>query len=178
MEKAPKWPELNRSRACLEDLVDATAGRTLNQKKWLSQVEKFFGPRPSHKITSKDILRAAFRSRAMLRHLGDAKREIKAPPARFRQLNSLVQSMVACRDAPIASRGPSPAESEEVVEVPIVAQPVALLDVVGSSQESDWSFRLYDNAHDADIADTAAPSVLVCSDDSRPPASGSQSTQK
>ena len=100
-KKAPRWSDIKRSRQMLEDFVEATSGRTLNPKKWDSQVAAWFASR-KHELSAKAVCRAAYRVRLMLAHLRDAKRSISrgvsTPPFRFRQLRALVDMMRIPKD--------------------------------------------------------------------------------
>ena len=74
-KKAPRWADIKKNRQMLEDLLEATSGRTLNPKKWDMQVATWFEKR-KHSLTPKQVSRAAYRARLMLAHLRDAKRSV------------------------------------------------------------------------------------------------------
>ena len=162
---AAKWADINRTRAFLEDVVDATRGRTLNQKSWRAQMDAWFASK-DHSLKQKDILRAAFRCRCMVAHLRDAARDRKSPPSRYRQLTSLVQSM-SIQD-PEEAADEARAGNVYVADVPdcienfdeecqmidpVDPAPHEQIDV-DSSQDSDYNF---DNLVDTSQAHRSQP---------------------
>ena len=56
-KKAAQWPDLNIPRAFLEDAVEASRGRTLNQKTWQALLDQWFVGK-EHTLRPQDILSA------------------------------------------------------------------------------------------------------------------------
>jgi hypothetical protein len=179
-KRSARWAELYKSRALLEDIADATGGRTLLHKSWLEQLHNFFQQRSSqHKFKDKDILRASYRSRAMLAHIRDARRDRKTPPARYKHLAAVLDRMVVdsvdAAGEVIEAGSECECDSSDVEEAKEVASE-DLADVVsiGSSEcESNYSFHLFAEAPEvptsslstSTASEPAPSSAMVLSDD-------------
>ena len=93
-KRGPKWSDLWRNKSFLEDAAVVLKGRTLLSAGWLTALQSFFESHPKNKLSNKDIVRASYRSRAMLAHLRDCKRERKSPPERFARLQGIIDMML------------------------------------------------------------------------------------
>lgn len=151
-----------KCRSFVEDVVEATAGRTLLQSTWHAQIESFLSKKDS-KFTPKDILRASYRSRAMVAHLRDARRTHKLPPGRFSKLSAIIDTMVIHaegKDADEIAKTPSPRpqdilgcdsddsddnkepEEGEVIEVPLKHIKHELVEI-DSNSDDEYNFSLF-----------------------------------
>ena len=91
-KRAPRWDELWKHRSFLEDLLEATEGRVVLHSSLTAAFQKYLTGK-KHTLKDADILRVSYRTRCMLAHLRDAKRNKKIPPPRFARLQTLVDSM-------------------------------------------------------------------------------------
>ena len=98
-KRAPRWEELYRHRSFLEDVADKTGGRLLKHSAWLSAMNTFLENHKGHNLKHKDVSRVVYRSRAMMAHLRDARRDHKSPPLRFQKLQMVIDMMVVELDA-------------------------------------------------------------------------------
>ena len=92
-KKSARWDELWRHRAFLEDIAEASKGKVLLHSTWFVQIKAFLKDK-APTIAEKDALKIAYRSRAMLAHLRDTRREGKAIPMRYQKMQTIVDSMV------------------------------------------------------------------------------------
>ena len=148
---APRWPQLWKARAFLEDVIEATKGRCLLQSSWYLQLVDFF---VKADVQAKEVLRACYRSRAMLAHLRDVRRNPKKIPDRFAKLQCLVDEMViAPSDDPEDDSDLHIVQTEPKMRAEVIE--------VDSNSEGEYEFCLFDDKW-AETQDKDSNSCRLC----------------
>ena len=192
-KKAAKWDELHRCRAFLEDIIELTNGHNVLQSCVMANLTAYLKDR-AHKFTDKDVLRAAYRCRAMLNHLKECRRLSKAPPTRHKKLQFLVDRMVKPKsvdddkkddDDKKADEDEKAAlcdeaddsESDSVKSMPMNKRSVECVEIDSSSAD-EYDFEKLMSAAPSSVpkphaAHSAAPSAMSASSVPKPHAAQS-----
>ncbi|CAK0907930.1 unnamed protein product [Prorocentrum cordatum] len=145
-KKGPKFDQLWRHRAFLENIVAATHGRVLLHAAWYSALTAHF----KGQISSDAVLKMAYRSRAMIAHLRDCKRDGKRAPRRYAKLQGLIDDMQVQIEPKTGKRTSTELAmqevSDEVIEVtPIKKEKVPTVNV-DSNSDAEYDFKLFKSA--------------------------------
>lgn len=145
MKKGIKWPGIWKHRLFLNDLLDATEGRMLRQKRWGNQLASFVAHQNIH-LASEKVEAGAYNVRVMLSHIRIAKLKKLRPPQQYAALRALLNKMQLDEEGPPACNEVAPLggmdnlhhdddDDDDVVFIPAAPKAPSLVVEVGSGEE-------------------------------------------
>jgi hypothetical protein len=124
------WASIKTNFGLIDEILEATKGRLVNQKKFSVQLSAFLH-KHGLKWALNDRERAAYGLRTMMRTLLAMKREGRKAPFQYGQINILIDKVVL-DDVTV-----DPDEFPDIVEVPIPKKKIDVVEVGDTSDESD-----------------------------------------
>ena len=128
MKQGISWPGMWKHRLFLDDMLDATQGHMLRQKRWGRQLSSFCAHQ-NIKIDEAKVEQGAYNVRVMLSHLRNCKLKCVKPPKQYGPLQALLAKMVVDDEGEGTPKtgGEDDDDDDDVQIVPVPAPP--LVDV-------------------------------------------------